>query len=392
MDRHVFLAALPWLHAVVDAALPAASASAAASAAGGAAPASASSAEEQAQQEEELLAALGYEFKADRLFSGLCCLHLLPLPGGAVVTPASLFLFFDGGEADTAPADPAQLRLHLWVITHLLHRATSLCGVLDGRPFQIDHTQCEMLQTFGHGEVNGRPTPAFIRMSFGALALQLWYPDSGASASEADAATRGATAAADEAQHSTEATPAMGGGSSAGSEGEDAQRLEEVGRLLTEAVANKPFAPRRPPPEAATSPTAAGAGACDASRALHARLLAAERQRTALLQALQSMVAAQPGAAAGAVDGAEVGATEAERLRAVSDAIAKLSDTRLSPAEVAAGLAELEQRDQLREADSASPPEWAGEEDTHADASLWRREEESRMLLEMSQGEEGEDR
>jgi hypothetical protein len=130
-------------------------------------------------------------------------------------------------------------------------------------------------------------------------------------------------------------------------------------------------------------------GACDASRALHARLLAAERQRTALLQALQSMVAAQPGAAAGAVDGAEVGATEAERLRAVSDAIAKLSDTRLSPAEVAAGLAELEQRDQLREADSASPPEWAGEEDTHADASLWRREEESRMLLEMSQGEEG---
>ena len=87
MDRQVFLAARPWLHAVGEAGSCTAG------------------------SEDELHSATAYEFKLQRLFAGVCCLHLLPLPPGALVTPDTHFLFFE----PTAGADPAQLRLELWV-------------------------------------------------------------------------------------------------------------------------------------------------------------------------------------------------------------------------------------------------------------------------------------
>jgi len=156
MDRQVFLAARPWLHAVGEAGSCTAG------------------------SEDELHSATAYEFKLQRLFAGVCCLHLLPLPPGALVTPDTHFLFFE----PTAGADPAQLRLELWVATHLLHRTPSLLGVFDGRPYQIDHSRCALLQAFGQGRTaGGGHTPPFIRMVFDDLGLQLWFPGSRADSS-----------------------------------------------------------------------------------------------------------------------------------------------------------------------------------------------------------------
>lgn len=392
MDRYVFLASQPWLHELTETAPQ-------------------STDEDTDESEEWLTAALGYEFKVEKLFSGVCCLHL-PLSQGVVVTPTSHCLFFEGGDRRL---DPAQLRLQLWVITHLLQRATTLCAVFDGKPLQLDHTQCELLQTFGHGELNGRPTPAFIRMSFGAVALQLWYPpplpdNSGPGSDKATAAApAAASAAAATDGELSAATPALAG---SGSEGDDVPRLEEVGRRLKEAVSNKPFVPR----DLARTCTA-GVGAAAAVpdpgnggvalvNATHARVLAAEQQRVALLGALQSLIDSEeatgrPEAGAQAVVPAVERAEQqepqwAQAVRSVSTALKSHCDARLTRPEIATSLTDIAELQLARQRELRSsqkrvvPPQWPaledGDDEEHADAALWRKEEETKLLLQLSQG------
>jgi hypothetical protein len=409
MDRYAFLASQPWLHELGGATLSLQPQQDAGQDTSGAVDAA----------EERLIAALGYQFKVEKLFSGVCCLHLLPLPQGVVVTPNSHCLFFDEGDR---ALDPAQLNLQFWVITHLLHRQTSLCAVFDGRPLQIDHTQCELLQTFGRGEMNGRATPAFIRMSFGAVALQLWYPPAASERNDTSFDVRGvatsAAAAADaaEGQDLSAATPATAG---SGSEGDDAHRLEEVGQRLTDAVANKPFAAHKLPlPD--TSSVAAGAATrgvhgADASVAdvMHARLAADESRRTELLQSLQSLAEVEAevervegGAGPSMADEIEPQhqqhqyqrQQQQQALLGVSNALAQLCDARMAPTDVSAALRELSDREATRRQrlqqgqphETCGTPQWlaaeGGEEEDHADAQLWRKEEETKLLLQMSQG------
>ena len=96
MDRYAFLASQPWLHELGGATLSLQPQQDAGQDTSGAVDAA----------EERLIAALGYQFKVEKLFSGVCCLHLLPLPQGVVVTPNSHCLFFDEGDR---ALDPAQL-------------------------------------------------------------------------------------------------------------------------------------------------------------------------------------------------------------------------------------------------------------------------------------------
>lgn len=381
MDRYIFLASQPWLHELGETATQ-------------------DTGEGIDESEEWLTAALGYEFKVEKLFCGVCCLHL-PLPQGLVVTPTSHCLFFEEGDRRL---DPAQLRLQFWVIRHLLHRTTTVCAVFDGKPLQLDHTQCELLQTFGRGEVNGRPTPAFIRMSFGAVALQLWHPPtlSDCSGPSGDkAATPAAAGTAADGQLSA-ATPAVAG---SGSEGDDVQRLEEVGHRLKEAVSNKPFVPRRLPLTSTAGGAAAAApglssGGMSPVDAAHARLAAAEKRRVALLGALQSLTDCEEGSKQSGMGVVPVSeSVEQEELRwghavlGVSDALKGYCDTRLTSLDVAASLsdmAELQAARQRQLLGSHAPPQWPGLEDgdeaEHADAALWRKEEETKLLLQLSHG------
>ena len=380
MDRYVFLASQPWLHELGEIATQ-------------------DTGESIDEGEEWLTAALGYEFKVEKLFCGVCCLHL-PLPQGLVVTPTSHCLFFEEGDRRL---DPAQLRLQFWVIRHLLHRTTTVCAVFDGKPLQLDHTQCELLQTFGRGEVNGRPTPAFIRMSFGAVALQLWHPPplSDCSGRSGDRAATPAAAGTADGPLSA-ATPAVAG---SGSEGDDVQRLEEVGHRLKEAVSNKPFVPRRLPPRCTAGEAAAAEprlGNCGMSLvdAAHARLAAAEERRVALLGALQSLADCEEGSKhseTGGVPVAESAHQEelpwAHSVLGVSDALKGYCDTRLARLEIAAllsDMAELQAARQRQLLGSNAPPQWPsldhGGEAEHADAALWRKEEETKLLLQLSHG------
>ena len=383
MDRHVFLLSQPWLHGLGETATQDGS-------------------DDIDEGEEWLTAALSYEFKVEKLFSGVCCLHL-PLPEGLVVTPTSHCLFFEEGAREL---DPAQLRLQLWVITHLLHRTTSICAVFDGKPLQLDHTQCELLQTFGRGEVNGRPTPAFIRMSFGAVALQLWHPlplsgSNDPSVDKAATAANAASSIAADGQPSA-ATPATSG---SGSEGDDVQRLEEVGQKLKNAVSNKPFVPRKLPLAAAAAgvvttalpePASSGVALVDAA---HARVASAEGRRVALLRALRSLADSESVAATSA-DGASLGQQQhslsGPEVRSVSSTLQSYCDARLTKPDIAAALSDIAELQATRwrllqcPHDRIGPPQWPasddGDEEAHADAEQWRKEEETQLLLQMAQG------
>ncbi len=396
MDRYVFLASQPWLHELTETRSRPGYQSA--------------TGEDIDESEEWLTAALGYEFKVEKLFSGVCCLHL-PLPQGLVVTPTSHCLFFEEGDRRL---DPAQLRLQFWVITHLLQRATTLCAVFDGKPLQLDHTQCELLQTFGRGEVNGRPTPAFIRMSFGSVALQLWHPppppDSSGPGSDIAAVTATVAASAPPAAEGqlSAATPLLPG---SGSEGDDVQLLEAVGRRLKEAVSNKPFVPRY---LAQTSTAGAAAVAPDPGNggvalvdATHKWVLGAEQRRVALLGALQSLADSEE--AAERTDAGreavvpvverveqEVERRQAQAVLSVSSALKRHCDARLTRPDIATSLADIAELQTARQRGLRSshkravPPQWPGLEDgddeVHADAALWRKEEETKLLLQLSQG------
>ena len=82
----------------------------------------------------------------------------------------------------------------------------------------------------------------------------------------------------------------------------------------------------------------------------------------------------------------------------VSNALAQLCDARMAPTDVSAALRELSDREATRRQrlqqgqphETCGTPQWlaaeGGEEEEHADAQLWRKEEETKLLLQMSQG------
>jgi hypothetical protein len=311
---------------------------------------------------------LGHEYEAVQLFAGVCCAHL-PLaagesgghPGAGSDPAPPHWIFFDDGH------DPALMRLQLWALRpHLIAHGgvPSLCAVLDGCAYQIDHTCCKLMETFSGGrappklglgpgprsmeapevaEAQDPPplppptlTPPFTRMTFEDCALQLWYPpaegtqlllqqqaevENGAGGDCGGVVVAAAAAAAVRVAGGVAAVAAV-------AIEEDEQRLQELVRRMGEAVARQPFRPARATARGrcgsgggraagiggggsggaagrgVAAAAAAGAGRETALATLRARCEAADSARGAVVSALRALVAsARPAAESGRSDG-----------------------------------------------------------------------------------------
>ena len=364
MDRHVFLAAQPWLHQM-----------------GGVGDVGGDTQHDGMGQgsADALISALGYEYEVTQLFSGLCCPHL-PVSPDVAVTPATHHIFF---EARPPSLDPGQLQLQLWVLGHLLDHTPSLCGVFDGRPYHIDHTQCTMLAVFSGCQGSRSSMPAFLRMSFQDVALQLWYPPGN--------------------------TPTgIGGDGTAGQEDAETLRLEQFRRALQAAVAQQPFrrpasaqsrlTPHASPVSHSRFVDAAASAAGDELAALSQRLIeASERGRVEVLAALQRLV--KTVSVEGVLHEGMADQEECHMMAGLTLALERATTNQLQPAElhraakcvpplVAEVMDGLDEHDLglvARMGGTPTPINWQEE---MAGAELWREQERLRLLVALADNAE----